>query len=334
MNKRLLSPQRDVRILSARGAQAGWGHWMRCSTLKRALERSGWHVLGMHDDQAEFVHALERDGESKPDWVVLDRYDLTEAFERDLKARGLRVLTIADGPTRQYAADVLLDPNLSDRTEISWRSHCHASTRILCGGRFLLLREEFWLTPSSGARQAPELAQSFLISMGATDPAGLSFLILDAFAALHEAGSDMLDGARVIVIAGRENPRADELKAKCEQLPWAEFVLHADQMRPYLEAADLCIGAAGQSTWERFASGAPALVAAVAENQRHTLELMAGQGLVFSLGWHEQITAAAAAGKIEQAARSRSQRQYMSDEGPKQLGQLEFLQNPIQWLET
>jgi RimJ/RimL family protein N-acetyltransferase len=62
-------------------------------------------------------------------------------------------------------------------------------------------------------------------------------------------------------------------------------------LAPLIAAADLAIGAAGATTWERLCLGLPAFVVTVADNQRPIAEALHQQGLIHWLGDAGTVTA-------------------------------------------
>jgi RimJ/RimL family protein N-acetyltransferase len=68
-----------------------------------------------------------------------------------------------------------------------------------------------------------------------------------------------------------------------------------------MSRADLAIGAAGTTTWERMCLGIPSLVVSIAENQRPAAEALAENGLIQYLGTAHEVGSAELAGAIERA---------------------------------
>ncbi len=75
-------------------------------------------------------------------WIVVDGYQFDIAYQRALKAAGLKVLVVDDGGRcGTYCADLVLDQNL-DASEVAY-SNREAYTRLLLGTRYVMLRREF-----------------------------------------------------------------------------------------------------------------------------------------------------------------------------------------------
>src|SRR5262249_22319575 len=77
--------------------------------------------------------------------------------------------------------------------------------------------------------------------------------------------------------------------------------LDPPSLAPLAAAADLAIGGAGVSVWERMCLGLPALVVAVAPNQRVVARHLHERGLVRLIGDRDTVDAAAIAGALAQA---------------------------------
>jgi RimJ/RimL family protein N-acetyltransferase len=77
-----------------------------------------------------------------------------------------------------------------------------------------------------------------------------------------------------------------------------EFHTQVTDMASLMTHADLAIGAAGTSSWERCCLGLPSLVVVMADNQRMVAAELENAGAAIVLGWHEIVNAANIADRI------------------------------------
>ncbi|PLK48790.1 UDP-2,4-diacetamido-2,4,6-trideoxy-beta-L-altropyranose hydrolase [Uliginosibacterium sp. TH139] len=269
----------------------GSGHVMRCLTLAQALQAEGsdchflcrgepGHLLDQiraagftaHELPASEAFSQEQDAAAcrnaldalRPDWLIADHYALAAEWESALRGSGRHLLVIDDLADRAHVADLLLDQNLGRQTS-DYASLLPATCRVLAGPHYALLRDEFATARklSLRHRQVPAL-RHILISFGGADAHNLSGAVLRAL-----QGSRLPTDCRITVILGAANPWQQETRGLAVQMPWAtEVKINVADMARHLASADLVIGAAGGSAWERCCLGVPSVLLIQAENQR------------------------------------------------------------------
>lgn len=89
---------------------------------------------------------------------------------------------------------------------------------------------------------------------------------------------------QVEVITGLANPARDEIHRRYGHHPAFRLLDFADNMADKMARADLFIGGAGTTTWERCCLGLPSLIIALAENQVAIAEQAARRGIARYLG--------------------------------------------------
>lgn len=222
---------------------------------------AGWLGASPAEDAAQCLTALEA---LLPDWLVTDHYALDAHWEQALRPACPRLLIIDDLADRAHAADLLLDQNLG-RAARDHAAQLPATCHVLAGPHYALLRDEFATARSRSLRhrQSPVLKQ-LLISLGGADAQNLSGAVLQAL-----QGSPLPADCRITVILGAANPWQQEIRALAVQMPWAtEVKINVADMARHLASADLVIGAAGGSAWERCCLGVPSVLLIQADNQR------------------------------------------------------------------
>jgi UDP-2,4-diacetamido-2,4,6-trideoxy-beta-L-altropyranose hydrolase len=279
---------RRVVVRADASIHLGAGHVARCLTLADALGANGARctflmrrVLGAMeaavldrghavawldaavssaaDDASASASWLERAG---ADLIIVDHYDLDAAWEQKaVSATGARLLVIDDLADRSHDADLLLDQNLG-RQARDYATLVPARTRVLTGPRYALLRPQFAAArPVALARRGGALAR-VVISMGGIDRD-------NATAAALETAARVVPAAEIDVVLGAQAPWRAEIDAQARRLG-ARIRVHSavDDMASLMTAADLAIGAAGGTAWERCCLGLPAVVQVLAANQR------------------------------------------------------------------
>jgi UDP-2,4-diacetamido-2,4,6-trideoxy-beta-L-altropyranose hydrolase len=172
-------------------------------------------------------------------------------------------MVIDDLADRAHDCDLLLDQGLG-RVPADYDALVPTTTRRLLGPDFALLRPEFaQLRPASLARRTQGTLERILVSMGGVDMANASTTALRAI-----ASCEALRACHVDVILGPNAPWLNQVIGLAAAVPFSCQV-HQDppSVARLMAASDLCIGAAGTSSWERCCLGLPSIVVSVAGNQ-------------------------------------------------------------------
>jgi UDP-2,4-diacetamido-2,4,6-trideoxy-beta-L-altropyranose hydrolase len=295
----------------------GTGHVMRCLTLADALRERGAecvflsrdHRANLHqivearghsilslggiDDESiqdssttDYVHwlgvDLQRDIDDTRsklaglyvDWLVVDHYALDAQWEESMRPFCSRIMVIDDLADRNHSADLLLDQNLGAVTA-HYKSRVPKKCALILGPQYALLRQEFAkLRDHSLFRRSEGNLNRLLITMGGVDREDVTSAVLDA---LEQC--DFSEGFNVTVVMGPGAPWRDKVMAKVQKLPFPAIVIqNAHNMAKLMCDADLAIGGAGSTAWERCCLGLPSLHVVLAENQRRIANALGEAG--------------------------------------------------------
>ncbi|WP_071057849.1 UDP-2,4-diacetamido-2,4,6-trideoxy-beta-L-altropyranose hydrolase [Pelistega sp. MC2] len=232
---------------------------------EQKLFHSHWLGVSQKTDVEQTILALETN-RILPDWLVVDHYALDEdwqvLFSRQYPTA--KILVIDDLGDRNHQCDLLVDQNLDASSEKYQSRVTTTRTQILAGVEYALLRPEFvlWRVKSLARRAKPELKE-ILLNLGGIDKDNLTGQILQA---LEKA--NLPSDLHITVIMGKTAPHIAQVKALAQQsrLNINVFV-NVSNMAELMSNADLAIGAAGSTSWERCCLGLPTLLVVLAENQ-------------------------------------------------------------------
>ena len=286
--------------------QIGTGHVMRCLTLADALcdrgsrctficrphrghlleviAQRGHHAVALPkltetevrlptdsahaawlgtDWQTDAQQSREALGGEGVDWLVVDHYALDLRWEQALQPHCQNLMVIDDLADRPHDCDVLLDQNL-DRSARDYSGLLKPNTITFTGPQYALLRPEFaQLRSQSLARRAQPQIKHLLITMGGVDKDNATGQVLQALTACH-----LLTDLRITVVMGPHAPYLAEVQQQSAQMTWPTQVLvGVSGMAQLMADSDLCIGAAGGTSWERCCLGVPTLLLVLADNQ-------------------------------------------------------------------
>lgn len=283
----------------------GGGHVARCSALARELRRRGCRtalagrsgslatvpfVAGAFDEMQPLergeVDELSVRWPDGCDVAVVDHYGYDARFESSLRPWAHRILAIDDLVDRPHDCDLLLDASLS-RASDDYAALVPGHARLLIGPEFALLRPDFSAARSARSpRHFADARLRVLVMFGATDHGGQTEL---AVAAL--ANSDLPIEIDVVVgPLARSLPALERLAAGA-RVPVALAVGATDIARR-MSAADIGIGGAGTTSWERCCVGLPAMVIVLADNQVHIARGLGAHGAALVLGAMPNVTGA------------------------------------------
>ena len=304
------------------GQWIGVGHVSRCLTLAEALR---WRGMAVHfvcrkhpgaaldwiEDAGFMMHRLPvlsaesvpasyegwlgddwrrdamqtaqiiRDSVGVADWLVVDHYGISEKWESVIRQVAHRIFVIDDLADRKHDCDLLLDQNLREGNP--YRGLLPPTTKVLIGPRYALLRDEFRQARASVATRSGEIRR-IVVFFGGSDPTDETTKAVEALRILN------LPNIEVDVIVGKSNLKKDKVAELCAALPYMHFHCQVTDMANFLAQADLALGAAGVSSWERLALGVSALVVAVADNQMENMRQLEKQDVALGLGTSSQVS--------------------------------------------
>lgn len=284
------------------GPLIGGGHAMRCLTLADALAKRGTHVTfvtaSISDALERRIAAcghelvripaspeLQREGEDwhdhrlsaeaqaadaeataaaagTADWLIVDHYLLDLHWHSTARIFAGRILVIDDLANRQYDCDLLLDQT-HDRTEADYRPLVPQHARVLAGAIYALLRPEFARERPAALlrRRDARPVRRILVSLGTTDPDGITARIVKhVVVAAPDCAID--------VVLAADAASLDRIRELADSGSGVKLHVGTHRMAELMRDADLAVGAAGTTSWERCCLGLPAIVMMLAGNQR------------------------------------------------------------------
>lgn len=277
---------------------------MRCMTLAAELRRAGATVEFIHSrqagDLAEYisevggyrVHTIAHGRGSevdvhmstqavskgaRPGWMVVDHYGLGLRWELGIRPHVHRLMVIDDLADAPHDCDVLLNQNLL-KDPNAYDALVPDVTRKLVGPHYALLRPEF---AHERKRMSPKRGgvKRLLVSFGGTDPTG------ETGRFLRELRESPFNGKmEVDCVVGQGNSALPELQRLADEVPGVTLHVQTQEIARLMSEADVCIGAGGATTWERFCMGLPTFTVAVASNQVPSCELLSEHGYCYYLG--------------------------------------------------
>ncbi|WP_340643664.1 UDP-2,4-diacetamido-2,4,6-trideoxy-beta-L-altropyranose hydrolase [Phenylobacterium sp.] len=258
------------------GPEVGGGHVMRCITLARALGERGadcafactpevaalLEVFGpeiVREDATglEPDHIADALTGVRFDAVVFDHYGLALEHHEAL-AKGRTTLVIDDLADRPLAANLVLDsgPGRQPRDYALL-----TEAQLLLGPEFAPVRPEFAHLRNTALSRCGGDVRRVLVTLGLTDLGGLTAQVVERLRMrLHDVALD--------VVLGAGAPSLPGLTKVASRDPRMTIHVDSQDMANLILNADIAIGAAGSSIWERCVLGLPCAMLVLAPNQQ------------------------------------------------------------------
>jgi UDP-2,4-diacetamido-2,4,6-trideoxy-beta-L-altropyranose hydrolase len=221
----------------------------------------------------------------QPDWLVVDHYALNSKWECRLTDVVENIMVIDDLANRSHYCKILLDQNLG-RIASDYSELILPQTKLLIGTDFAVLRPEFAFSrKESLVRRQASHVNRILISLGGIDELNITMIVLKAL-----TKSVLSAETEFVVIMGPTAPHLDDVKAFAVKMPYkTEVYCDVENMAVHMLNADLAIGAAGSTAWERCCLGLPTIQLILAENQAASAAALANIGAAVTLDHPDKI---------------------------------------------
>lgn len=228
---------------------------------KNELAHSDWLAVSQETDAIETSNLIEK---INPDWLIVDHYAIDVEWHTAIKKTGKKILVIDDLADRVLNCDILINQNLGFSAK-DYIGKVNVDTEVLLGPRYALLRPEFreWREFSLNRRKEPP-KNCVLITMGGVDAKNYTLKVLESLERSLNAHK-----CEFLVVLGPLYPFLNELNKFVEDSRNnIRKLTNVENMAEIMANSDICIGAAGSSSWERCCLGLPTLTFTIAENQK------------------------------------------------------------------
>jgi UDP-2,4-diacetamido-2,4,6-trideoxy-beta-L-altropyranose hydrolase len=260
-------------VITARGYAI---HWLPAPPSEPAPnsgdDYAAWLGVPWATDAAETIAALAT---LEPDWVVVDHYGLDARWEELVGGATGRILVLDDLANRPHHCHLLLDQGIQgseDRYAALTQNDC----RTLLGPDYALLASDY-AALHRVARRRRGLVRRVLVYFGGSDPDDLTGRALRAIVSVA-------DGLAIDVVVGGSYTHGEGLAAFASGYEGVTIHHSLPSLAPLMMEADLAIGSAGTTSWERICLRLPALVLVMADNQLPNARLLDEVGVIRWIG--------------------------------------------------
>lgn len=217
------------------------------------------------------------------DWLVIDHYQVNLEWERGVRKHTRKIMVIDDFSDKMHDCDVLLNQNYSEIGENFYASRVPRGCVLLLGPRYALLSPEY-ASRRSSLRVHSGLVRRLLVFFGGSDLFNMAGMTLRL---LMEPQFRRLE---VDIVVGANSSNYDELTKLAAGRRGITIHKSLPHLADLMLKADLAIGAAGITAWERLCLGLPSIVVDLAKNQIQSSEALYRSGLVYHAGDVAQLS--------------------------------------------
>lgn len=264
---------RKIYFRADAGTEIGYGHFVRSLALADMLKEHFDCYLATVDPSVWQLSEIKKvcsclplpGGETHFEYflsllqgdeiVVLDNYFFDVNYQRQIKAKGCRLVCIDDMHDRHYVADVVINhaPGLS-AGEFSVESY----TQLCLGLSYALLRAPFLQKRS----KIPHKGRNVFVCFGGSDFYNLTLKCVESIRQV--AGI-----SEVYAVVGNAYAHTQQLLALCSQWPQLQVYtgIGAKEMVELLRKADLAVVPASTVLWEVLSQQVPAVYGYYVDNQ-------------------------------------------------------------------
>jgi UDP-2,4-diacetamido-2,4,6-trideoxy-beta-L-altropyranose hydrolase len=232
-------------------------------SFKTSDEYASWLGVEAQLDAEKTIDAISH---LNIDWLIIDHYGIDARWHMLAgQATKAKILVLDDLANRDYYCDILIDQNLHSNTQ-EYIHKVPSKTKLLMGTKYALLREEFLKNrlKTINTRRSDGPINKILIAFGGVDIHDYSSACIRLLSKMRLAPH-----VRVTVLLGQTAQHIENVKKIIEETSLNMQLIHdSNRVADILIDTDICIGASGSMSWERFCLGVPSIQLTTANNQQ------------------------------------------------------------------
>jgi UDP-2,4-diacetamido-2,4,6-trideoxy-beta-L-altropyranose hydrolase len=250
---------------------------------------SNWLKGSERNDALQCTKLIEQEkstnGNISPLFIIVDHYALAAPWEKKLSFYA-PILVVDDLSDREHDCTWLVDQTFG-KTKNNYDKLVSENTVLMIGPKYGLLRKEFSETAKKQQRELPLDKVRILVTLGGVDKNNDTSKILSYLDTYEHFYSRELEATRV---TSSSNPLLKDLEASIIGKTNRTLKVNVSQMAEIMANNDVCIGAAGSTSWERCVMAIPTISMVIAENQQTIATNLEQAGIILNLGVMADIT--------------------------------------------
>jgi len=243
--------------------------------VTQEVQYKAWLGVSYDNDIADTRKIVLKHG--RFDWLIIDHYAIDCSWEIAFKEIVKRILVVDDLAMFRHKCDVLVNHTPLPNLENEYRKLVHSNTTLLLGPKYFILGPEYRRARANSKKRDGRV-ERILVFYGGEDSTNQTRKSLKAISALS------LEHISVDVVSSVSGARRDELLELVSKLRSGRLYSRLPSLSLLMANACISLGAGGNTMWERFFMGLPAIVTTTAENQEPAIRYLSEQKLVTWLG--------------------------------------------------
>ncbi|APF25439.1 hypothetical protein NPD7_381 [Clostridium sporogenes] len=287
-----------IAIRADGGSQIGMGHIMRTLVLAKELAKandifyickvdvplSSKYKPGIDKVKAEGFNVLTINENNiindlkniVADCLITDSYDVNEEYFNLIKGMFKITGYIDDMNLYYFDVDFIINQNIGAE---EYFYKVNKDTKLFLGTKYTMLREEFRKDPNKNIKKE---VQNVMITVGGADPNGITNTICDYV-------KDLELKFHIVIGSSFKEENIEKL-IKLKILKDNINLYFNANMIEIMNKCDIAISACGSTLYELAVSHVPTLGLIIADNQEKIAYKMDERGLIYNLGWYEDLT--------------------------------------------
>lgn len=238
--------------------------------------------------------------------LILDfRGYISNAFLESIRKMGILVVDIDDIYEKRLSADLVFYPPVPQVKKMDWTGF---QGQLFSGWEWVLLRKEF---AQSSRKNHNNNNLRILITMGGSDPAGLTLKAVDALDLLEE-------NFETVIVLGAGFQKEAELKFLLNNTE-RKFTISKNEtnMSVIMENVDLAIASFGVTAYELACMGVPAIYLCLSTDHKESASVFQDRGVALNMGEYTEVKREELAEKVGLLIHNRIIRNKMATIGRK-----------------
>lgn len=289
-----LTPMRNLFIRVDGSSDIGLGHFVRCIALGqvvrplyritivskvlpepclREIEGNGFYFQRI-ENEATFFKKLDRN-----DTVVIDGYHFDTDYERSVKDRGCKLITIDDLFNRHFVSDCVINHGMGINDQ-DYSSEPY--TKICHGTEYLMVRSNFY-DATLKDRQF-DVIKNLYINMGGSDPENIGYQILEKI--------DTAKFDSIHIVVGAASTGLDAINELIRSGGFKNLHVHYNlnqyEMQAVMEKCELALCTPSGISYELCCVGIGLIVCKTAANQTYFFKAFTEKGLALGVDSAEE----------------------------------------------
>ncbi len=234
--------------------------------------------------------------------IVFDVRDgLTRSVVKELRDKGILIVTIDDPEEKRLEADLAFYPPVPQVKLMDWTGF---TGELYVGWEWVILRKEFsndlHVRKSDPSFRIQNSKFKILVTMGGSDPQGMTLKAVKALELLDE-DFDVV----VIVGAGFQHKKQlNDLLSGCKH--HFDVRKNVQNMAELMAQSDLAVASFGVTAYELAAMGVPAIYLCLTEDHAESASVFVDAGMAISLGTFTHVNTEMIATQISNVITNKS----------------------------